>query len=221
MKLHFIDPVAPAAPPSPAKIPTGSPERRGPIHCFLPRAATAGPTALDGAGCVRSLTCPTVRSTKKGLALRLLAKTKERDHQMSKSRKTRSTRLNGRLDEKFEKYCDERGMSNAEGLRTLVREGINENDDSQDPPPIATMITSLTAVLSLLFSTIALTVFAIASQTALAAAVGAASVLWLVVSSSLLLSGGARRLDEYLEKRSRPQQPEQNRVSEGGKEVDA
>ena len=132
---------------------------------------------------------------------------------MSESKPTRATRLHGDLDENFQEYRDERGMTTSEALRTLVRkklvyeQGNNESSAdlaSQHKLPTVTMVVSHVAMASLHFSTITLLIFAVASQTALVAAIAGVCVLWLVVSSSLLLTGGARRLDEYLEKRSLP-----------------
>ena len=50
---------------------------------------------------------------------------------MAEDSSTRTTRLSGELDERYEQYRDERDMTDAEAIRALLRSGLDE----QAPKP--------------------------------------------------------------------------------------
>ena len=50
---------------------------------------------------------------------------------MAEDSSTRTTRLTGELDERYEQYRDERDMTDAEAIRALLRSGLDE----QAPKP--------------------------------------------------------------------------------------
>ena len=52
---------------------------------------------------------------------------------MAESTPTRSTRFPEGLDERFTEYRDERDMTNSEALRSLVRAGLQEETEPDNP----------------------------------------------------------------------------------------
>jgi hypothetical protein len=56
---------------------------------------------------------------------------------MASESSTRTTRLSGELDERYEEYRDSRDMTDAEALRVLIRTGLEaEEDDGPTPEEI-------------------------------------------------------------------------------------
>lgn len=51
---------------------------------------------------------------------------------MTEESSTRTTRLSGELDERYENYRDELDMTDAEALRSLIRDGLAVNDAADE-----------------------------------------------------------------------------------------
>ena len=51
---------------------------------------------------------------------------------MAKENSTRTTRLSGELDERYEDYRDELDMTDAEALRSLIRDGLSVNEGERE-----------------------------------------------------------------------------------------
>jgi len=52
---------------------------------------------------------------------------------MAESKKTRAVHFRAEMDREFQQFRDERDMTTSEALRTLVRDGLEEDDDPAVP----------------------------------------------------------------------------------------
>jgi len=117
---------------------------------------------------------------------------------MSDAKKTRSTRLRGEMDEEFQRYCDKRDMSNAEALRAMVREVLEEDDvDSTffGSPELAGTLAQLLALFGIAAALLSAVVqwavavgFFVTSPAAAAALGTLQNFLWAVAAALVAVS---------------------------------
>lgn len=107
--------------------------------------------------------------------------------------KTVGARLSEPLDEEFDEFVEENGMSNSEALRTLVRDGLEAQVEDQSANSVALTTQILATMLAIFFTT--------AGYGLAISSVGIAfgSVAGLLVIGAMLLTGVDTRLSKLLD----------------------
>jgi len=117
---------------------------------------------------------------------------------MAESKNTRATQLRGEMDEEFRQFRDEHDMSTSEALRTLVRNGLEDDNRSssmfgrpEEVGHLAQLLALFGIVAALLSAAVqwAITVGLFVATPAAAAALGTLhNFLWAVAAGLVAFS---------------------------------
>ncbi|WP_049984106.1 CopG family ribbon-helix-helix protein [Halorubrum sp. BV1] len=127
-----------------------------------------------------------------------------------------SATLDPEIVERIDAFAERESRNRSQALENLARENLDEEgarrrESESSSTGAATQIVGNVVALSLLLTTVAGAVaVAVPGTTGAALPVAIAGAAWMGVSLTVLLTGRARRLDEYLEERANREQNGEN-----------
>lgn len=130
-----------------------------------------------------------------------------------------SATLDPEIVERIDAFAERESRNRSQAIENLARENLDEEgarrrESENSSTGAATQIVGNVVALSLLLTTVAGAVaVAVPVTTGAALPVAVAGAAWMGVSLTVLLTGRARRLDEYLEERANRGQNGENTVA--------
>mgnify|MGYP006277451293 FL=1 len=127
-----------------------------------------------------------------------------------------SATLDPEIVERIDAFAERESRNRSQAIENLARENLDEEgtrrrESESSSTGAATQIVGNVVALSMLLTTVAGAVaVAVPGTTGAALPVAVAGAAWMGVSLTVLLTGRARRLDEYLEERADREQNGEN-----------